>query len=513
MTRHISRQEITRRKLVQAAGAGLFTMPIVGSRLLHAQSTPAAVKTVPELVIDLSGEPVSIDPAVAYAPTEWSIVHSIYDALVGFDSQGVIRPIAAETFEIVDEVTFEAKLRDGMTFHDGSPVTSDAVIRGMEHLQQGASLVIDLFSTVTEVQRIDDLTVRIVCDQPSPWLPAQMAAWHVLLPEGVTDDSLANAPVGSGPYRLASWERGNEIVLDRFEGYQPAAAKGVPVTDRVRYHFVPDATTRLSNLLSDGSHLVSDVPFDLLGALEETGSKVVSQRLVGSNWIRIATDMEPFSDVRVRQALNLALDIDSFRGALIFDDAHRLASIHPGEESMGFDPALEPYPFDPERARVLLEEAGVGDSLDTILQFTTSQQQTVMEAIAAQWGEVGVRVELQAADYATFNADWSDPSAPPLKMASWSPLYDPHTLLSLVWAGDGVLSRYDNPDVTQLIHDAAVEPDTDRRTEMYQELATIMFKDAAAVWLWNQVTVYGLAESAPQWSSRPDEWVLALTRN
>jgi peptide/nickel transport system substrate-binding protein len=498
---------------MRSAGAGLLAMPIVGTKLMHAQGTPVAVETVPELVIDLSGEPVSIDPAVAYAPMDWSIVHSIYDALVGFDSQGAIQPIAAETFEIVDDVTFEAKLRDGMTFHDGSPVTADAVIRGMEHLQQAASLVIDLFSTVTEIQRVDDLTVRIICDQPSPWLPAQMAAWHVLLPEGVTEDSLANAPVGSGPYRLGSWEHGNEIVLERFADYQPAVAKGVPVADRVRYHFVPDATTRLSNLLSGGANLITDVPFDLLTTLDETGASIVSQQLVGSNWIRIATDVDPFSDVRVRQALNYALDIESFSGALIYDDAHRLASIHPGQESMGFDPSLAPYPHDPDQARILLEEAGVGEGLDAILQFTTGQQQAVVEAIAAQWGEVGINTELQVADYAQFNADWSDPSAPPLKMASWSPLYDPHTLLSLVWAGDGVLSRYDNPDATRLIHDAAKEVDTERRAALYRELANLMFEDAAAVWLWNQVTVYGVSADVSAWSSRPDEWVLALTRD
>jgi peptide/nickel transport system substrate-binding protein len=289
-------------------------------------------------------------------------------------------------------------------------------------------------------------------------------------------------------------------------------AKGAPVADRVRYHFVPDATTRVSNLLSGGTDLIADVPFDLLGTLDQADASIVSQQLVGSNWIRIATDMEPFSDVRVRQALNYALDIDAFAGALIYDEAHRLASIHPGKESMGFDPSLMPYPFDPEQARILLEDAGAGDGLDAILQFTTGTQQAVVEAIAAQWGEVGIRTELQVADYATFNADWADPSAPPLKMASWSPLYDPHTLLSLVWAGDGVLSRYDNPIATQLIRDAAVEPDSVRRAKIYQELANVMFQDAAAVWLWNQVTVYGVAEAVPEWSSRPDEWVLALSR-
>lgn len=505
-------QRISRRKALAWASASLAAMP-VGTRLLQAQGTPVIANTLPELVIDLSGEPVSIDPAIAYSPTDWSIVHAIYDALVGFDAKGEIQPIAAERFEVVDELTFEATLREGMTFHDGSAVTADAVIRGMDHVRGGDSLVVDLFSTVEEVRRVDDLTVHIVCSEPSPWLPAQMATWHVLLPEGATPDSMATEPIGSGPYRLASWERGSEIALERFEDYAPAPAKGVAIADVVRYHFVPDASTRISNLLSGGSQLITDVPFDMQSTVEDDGALVRSQSLAGSAWIRIATDVEPFSDVRVRQALNLALDIDKFPGALIFEDSRRLASIHPGEESLGFDPDLEPWAYDPEQAASLLSDAGYGEGLDTVLQMTTGSNQSVAEAIAAQWGEVGINVELQVADYAQFNADWSDPAAPPLKMATWSPLFDPHTLLSLVWASDGVLSRYSNDEADELIREAAVEPDRDERRSLYQQLARVMHEDAAAVWLWNLVAVYGLSDDIPAWSSRHDEWVLPLFRD
>lgn len=501
-----------RRQLVRLASAGLIAMPAMGTRLVHAQNELPSVDPLDEMVIDLAGEPVTIDPAVAYATVDWSIVHSIYDALVGFDAQGRMQPVAAETFEVVDELTFEAKLREGLTFHDGSPVTSEAVVRGMNHVQGGESLVVDLFASVTEVEVIDDLTVRIHCDTPSPWLPAQMAAWHVLLPEGFTMDSLASDPVGSGPYRLAGWDRGNEITLERFEEYQPVPVKGAPIASTVRYHFVPDATTRLSNLLSSGSHLIDTVPFDMLTTLNQTDATIVPQELVGSAWIRIATDTEPFSDVRVRQALNLALDVGAFPGALIYEQSYRLASIHPGQASMGFDPALAPYEYDPDAARNLLAEAGLEDGLDATMHITQNAQQSVAEAITSQWNEVGISVDIEVADYATFNASWDDTSAPALRMATWSPLYDPHSLLSLVWASDGALSRYSNEDVDRLIAEAAVEPNAERRAELYQELAGVMFEDAAGVWLWNQVAVYGLSNDVPLWSSRPDEWILPLAR-
>lgn len=511
MTTITEATSIDRRRLARLA-AGLLAMPAVGTRLGHAQGTPVAVETIDEMVIDLAGEPVTIDPAVAYAPVDWSIVHSIYDALVGFDEQGRIQPIAAATFEVVDEVTFETVLREGMTFHDGSSVTAEAVVRGMDHVRGGESLVADLFASVEEIEVVDDLTVRIHCSEPSPWLPAQMAAWHVLLPEGVTAETLADSPIGSGPYRLAGWDRGNEITLERFEDYQPSAGKGAPIADTVRYHFVPDATTRVSNMLAGDSHLIDTIPFDMLTTLNQTDAQVVPQELVGSAWIRIATDTEPFSDVRVRQALNLGLDVESFPGALIYEQSYRLASIHPGQASMGFDPALAPYEYDPDAARELLEDAGIEDSVQATMQITQNTQQSVAEAIVAQWKEIGISVDIEVVDYATFNAGWADSSAPALRMATWSPLYDPHTLLSLVWASDGVLSRYSNEDVDRLIAEAAVEPDPDRRAELYKEIAGIMHEDAAGVWLWNQVAVYGLSNDVPAWSPRPDEWVLALAR-
>src|SRR5690606_2073212 len=160
-----------------------------------------------------------------------------------------------------------------------------------------------------------------------------------------------------------------------------------------------------------------------------------------------------------RQALNMSLDIESFPGALIYEQSYRLASIHPGQASMGFDPALAPYQYDAGAAQALLEEAGIEDGVEAAMQITQNTQQSVAEPLVSQWNEVGISVDIEVADYATFNASWSDESAPALRMATWSPLYDPHTLLSLVWASEGVLSRYSNEDVDRLIAEAAVESD------------------------------------------------------
>lgn len=489
------------------AGAGLLVIPGLG-RAVSAQAP--APELLPELVIDLSGDPESIDPAIAYAARDWSIVHSIYDALVGIAAEGSIQPLAAETFEAVDDRTFEATLRKGMTFHDGTPVTADAVVRGVEHLQNGDSKVIDLFRPITKVEVDDDLTVRLVCDTPCPWLPAQLAVWHVLLPEGATADTLASAPVGSGPYRFVSYEHGSQLELERNPDYVASDVKGAALAERAVYRFVPEATTRVADLSTGSAQLIAEVPLDQAPAVEDGDATFVASGVVGSAWIRIATDVTPFDDVRVRQALNLALDVEAIAQSLVSPEAHRLASLHPDERSMGFDPAIPAYDYDPGKARELLAEAGVGDGLGMTLEITTAAPQAVAEAIVAQWAEVGINATIQASEYAAFNATWTDTSAPPARMVTWSPLYDPHTLLSLVFAGAGFLSRYDNAEVSDLIASAAVEPDPETRAATYRKLAGVMHDDAPAVFLWNLVANYGVADVASAWKPRGDEYVLAL---
>ncbi|MDQ3539401.1 MAG: ABC transporter substrate-binding protein [Chloroflexota bacterium] len=461
-----------------------------------------------ELVIDLSGTPESIDPALAYSPRDWSIVHSIYDALVGFDASGRIVPLAAESFAAVDDRTFEVVLRPGLTFHDGSPVDAAAVSRSVAYLQGSDSFAVDLFRGITGVEVIDVRTARIMCDQPSPWLPAQMAVWLLLVPEGFTAEQAATAPVGSGPYAFVSYAPGNEIVLRRNEGYTWGSPKGEPLAERVRYRFVPESSTRVADLSSGAARIVTDLPLDQLATVERAGQTAIDAPLVGSAWIRIATDVAPLDDARVRRALNHAIDVQAIATSLVSADARRLGNLYPDDRALGFDPGLQPYAYDPDLARSLLAEAGVAESLNLELEMTSSSQADVAEAITAQLGEVGVEISVVTSDDATFNAGWGDAARPALRMSTWVPLYDPHTLLSLVFASEGFLSRYGNGEVDRIIQRGASEIDSEDRDTTYRELGRVLHDDAPAIFLWNMIAAYGVAQDVSNWRPRGDEYVI-----
>lgn len=495
-------QNFNRRTLLAAAIAAPFA-PQIAAAL---QGTPAAVEVVERVIIDLPSEPVTIHPARAYRDIDWAVVHSIFDALVGFDAEGELRPIAAESFELIDDVTWEVTLRSGLVFHDGSPVTSAAILRGFDLITGSDSLVSDVFGIVESVEEVDDLTARIQVHAPSPWLPAQMASWHVLIPQDFSPEQ----PIGSGPYVFEHWNVGEDIALRRFTEYQSSATKGTAIAENVTYHFVPEATTRISNVLSGSSDIASFLPIDALGAFDSGEATLRHEQVAGSWFIRIATDTAPFDDARVRRALNLALDLDSFVGVLVHEGSERLASLYP-KVGMGFDNNLPAYAYDPEQAQALLAEAGYEDGLDVTLEATADASVLVCEALIGQWAEVGVRVELVLSDAGAFNANWADPAAPVLRMASWSPMFDPSTLLNLAWHSEGVLSRYSNPHADELI-DLGGSVFGEERVQAYQELGTLMHDDAAAVFLWSLMHVAAITENAESWAPRPDQWIMALAR-
>lgn len=502
---------LSRRSLVtamSAVGVGIlanragFAGTVAGAKALRQEDL------LEEVVIDLSGTPESIDPALAYSPRDWSIVHSIYDALIGFDANGQLVPLAAETFTSIDDHTFEVGLRPGLEFHDGSPVDAASISRSVAYLQGSDSFAVDLFRSITGIEEIDARTARIVCDEPSPWLPAQMAVWLLLVPEGFTAERAATAPVGSGPFAFVSYSPGDRIVLRRNEAYTWGSPKGVPIAETVTFRFVPESSTRIADLSSGAAQIVTQLPPDQLATVEASGQIAIDAPIVGSAWIRIATDVEPFNDVRVRRAFNHAIDASAIASSLVSGDAERLAMLYPDERALGFDPALQPYAYDPELARSLLGEAGVEAGISAQLEITSTSRADIVEAIAAQLGEIGIDVSIVTSDDATFNAGWGDATRPELRMSTWVPLYDPHTLLSLVFSSEGFLSRYNNPEVDALIQRGASQAEPRERDATYQELGRVMYDDAPAIFLWNLTSAYGIAPSVSAWQPRGDEYVI-----
>ena len=165
---------------------------------------------------------------------------------------------------------------------------------------------------------------------------------------------------------------------------------------------------------------------------------------------------------------------------------------------------------DPERAKQLLAEAGYGEGFTTRMAYTIGDREDVVGAIVGQLAAVGVVVEAERVETATFNATWQDPDAAPLRLLTWRPLFDPYTILSLLISNTGFLSRYDDAQAQELIESGAAETDPAARDEIYRELGRVLHDSPAGIYLWNLTSFYGLMRGAPAWTPRPDDWILPL---
>ncbi|HQY31965.1 MAG TPA: ABC transporter substrate-binding protein, partial [Thermomicrobiales bacterium] len=425
---------LSRRALLQATTSAGVVLSLT-SLTSRAQATP----TIAELVIDLASEPASLAPSLGYEVNAWSVTQSVFDALWEYDDDGNLVMVGAESLTWVDPLTLAIKLRPDQLFHDGTPVTSASIVASWQQAiaTETGSSIAGNFGTITSIDTPDDLTATITLVAPSPWLPAQIAVWMLLIDPASADAVATSAkPNGSGPYIFQEWVSGDHISLVANPAYDNPG-KGSPIAQKVTFRFVSEGATRVADLQSGTAQIVRTVPVDSIQAVRDSGQTVIEHPVSGVAFVRIATDTAPFNDVRVRRALNYAVDVDAIRNALLDGTGQRLPNLFvPG--GLGFDAALAPYTYDPEQAKSLLADAGVS-KLETSLAVTNSERKDVVEAIAGYLGDVGIKVTVDVQEVATFNAGWSDPTAAPLRFASWRPMFDPFNLLFLVFSKGGYL--------------------------------------------------------------------------
>lgn len=470
------------------------------------QGTPVRQETC---VIELPGAPDTLDPALGRSYRDWSVLHSIYDSIVHLNTDGTIVPLAASSFTSEDAVTWRVTLRPGLRFHDGSPVTSQAIAQGIRHVQQSEGPAAASFSVISDVTIVDDLAATIVTSAPAPWLPSQLAVWHVLLPASATPESVLSRPNGSGPYRFSGMDPGVEVSLEANQEYTWASPKGTPFASIVLYRAVPEVATRVADLITGAANLIAAVDLDSRSALETDVTGITDTPIFGTALIRIATDVEPFSDPRIGRALNMAIDADSIATTLVHPDSHRLASLFPRPGAIGYDPSLQPFEYDPEGASGLLAEAGYADGIDVDLEFASGEQTAVLEAIAAQLADVDIRVTLKPVELAVFNGSWRDTESAPLRYLTWRPVFDPYTLLDLMFTADGPLSRSTSVVLDELIHTAGAEPQSELRASSYRQVGIAMQESPPAIPLWNLISSVGSRDVAASWRPRADEWMIA----
>jgi peptide/nickel transport system substrate-binding protein len=361
--------------------------------------------TIPPAWFDPSTAPPQITP--------FGLLYAIHDALVRPYPGHKMGPSLAESWsESADGKTYEFKLRAGLKFHNGDPVTADDVKFSFERYK-GAGATI-LRAGVQQVEVVSPLVVRFVLKEPWPdfmtYYGTTATAAGIVVPrkylQQVGDDGFKKHPIGAGPYRFVSHQPGVEVVLEAFPGYW----RRVPSIKTLVMRSVPEAATR-AVMLKNGE---ADIAFVLDGddaadIKRDPRLQVVPSKHASIFWIEFAEQWDaksPWHDKRLRQAVNHALNRQKINEAACLGFCPPAGVIVP--RVMDFALQVEPPAFDPGRARQLLAEAGYPNGLDAGDFAAIPGFPTVAESVVNYLNAAGIRVRLRAMERAAFYASWKE---------------------------------------------------------------------------------------------------------
>lgn len=469
-----------------------------------------------QIVLGIGAEPRSLDPALIEDGQRDAFNFSVYEGLTGRDSDDMeIVPLLATSWDADSEGTaWTFELREDVTFHNGEPLTADDVVASYERVLNpdlDGERAGSLLGGVTEVNKVDDGTVEIVTESPDPTVPARATLVAVAPADAwaaADSDRMTSEMMGTGPYEFVSWERGQEIRLRKYDDYW--GGDDATITDVV-IPFAAEESVRLAGVQTGEVHIARNMPPDLASE----APKVVSGPLAEVSFLRLNQSGDgPFSDQRVREAANLAIDRETLIENVYLGYAEPAQGQILTQFVVGSNPDLRDHPYDPERARELLEEADP-EARNISLSVTTGRwlkDREVGQAVAAMLEDVGFVVDAEFPEFSTwleqlFVAGNDDSAAPDsMFVGHGNELFEPVFSLGLYIECDGEAATYCNPDVDKLAQQASETVD-DARTDIYQEIWSTLHDDFAYVTVAQIEQVHFVQESV-QWEPRPDGYIL-----
>jgi peptide/nickel transport system substrate-binding protein len=366
--------------------------------VLTATSASAA-----ELRYGSKGVPVSFgNPYMANGSPSSYVWFAMFDALTQIDGKGQLQPALAQSWENIEPKAWKFKLKPNITFSNGEPFNAEAVTTAITWLKtpEGRRSVIggEIRDVVT-AEKVDDLTVIIRTEKPDAILPRRMSAVLIGAPKAWTKlgpDGFAKAPATTGSFMIKDWGEGaGRITLDAFKQSWRA-----PIVDRLTIINLPDNPARIQALQSNQIDIAGNINVDDIDTVEGSGGKVVSgsSASVAAIAFRVADGQnKALKDVRVRQALNYAVDKDALNKALLrglTPPSGQPAAIG----AVGYNPDIKHYPYDPAKAKAMLKEAGFGNGFTMkvdVMVDRTPGDAAVYQTMADMLGQIGVKVELR----------------------------------------------------------------------------------------------------------------------
>ena len=500
--RHPRPGRIGRRDFLAVSGAALALAGAPG----FAGAQP---KRSGEIAAGLSERMLTLDPANHYSISTTSVLRHLFDPLIDVTNDSKFVPALAESWRPVNATTWRFTLRKGVTFHDGTPFTADSVVYTLKRVHDNTKLVKSfVYQDIDSVEKDGDFAVVVTSKRPFGSLPAHLTMLGMLPPgAGRNEETFFQKPIGTGPFRFASWTHGDQIALTANPSYWKP---GIPKVENVTFRFIPELSTRTAALRAGELHVIDRVTPDLVETLKGTrGVKVLDVPAIEvQRWI-FQLGKEPVKDQRLRQAISLAIDRNVIIKELL--GGYGRPADSPVPPGLIGHTSLPPKVYDPDKARQILKQAGYSNvSVDIVLMKDLYPKQLeITQAVAAMLGDVGIKLNIKNLEIATAR-ELRTAGTYDLFFSGWAHMpHDPDWYFGqwFTKAGSEKLTRYSNPRVEQLIVEGRV-PDAKVRQAKYEELERIVWDEDAELWLYYTVAIYGVSDRLRNFEARCDYYVL-----
>lgn len=434
----------------------------------------------------LSGNPDTLDPQITSGTLTFQTVRSVYDTLVEPDVDGVLSPALAESWSVSsDNLTWTFNLRRGVTFHNGDRFTSADVKATIERItaEETASPKAGEFEAIESIETPDDYTVIFRLSEPyAPLLSSLASGWGAILPKSLIDsghDFGAN-PVGTGPFRFDYWIRDSRIAFTKNEAYWMA---GYPKVDMLIVNIVIERAVQVQALLAGELDAIYNVNAEDVAVLEKAQGVDLERNLTALVMVAaMNTSRAPLNDLRVRQAINYAIDKQTVLD-IAYGGGEVVGTFMDYQDPYYID-RTDYYPYDPARARELLAEAGIGSDvvLDMALPQNFEPHVRAGELYQEMLEKVGLTVRLRLVDWSTWLSDVYRGGDYDITVIGHTGKLDPDGRLA-GYGTDATYVRWEQPRVAELIEEASRTPDYATRKALYTEALDIMAREVPHVYV------------------------------